>query len=81
MNIGGVLAQTLEAKIDLPADPGIGGGILDLLGREVATLVNERQSGGRYTVEFHAVGLASGPYLCRLIAGEHLMVRKLVLAR
>ena len=66
---------------ELPEAAAVRITVYDLLGREVATLVNERQSGGRYTVEFHAAGLASGPYLCRLIAGEHLMVRKLVLAR
>jgi photosystem II stability/assembly factor-like uncharacterized protein len=41
--------------------------VYDVLGREVATLVNEYLNAGSYEVEFNAFGLSSGVYLCRLI--------------
>jgi hypothetical protein len=44
--------------------------VSDLLGREVAVLVNERQAPGSYSVTFNANGLASGVYLYRLTAGS-----------
>ena len=40
--------------------------VYDLLGREVAELVNERQVPGSYEVRFNAAGLASGSYFCRI---------------
>ena len=53
----------------------------DLLGREVATLVNENKPAGRYTVQFDASGLASGVYLYKLTAGEYSAVKKMLLVR
>jgi hypothetical protein len=43
--------------------------IYDLLGREVATLVNERRAPGIYHDTFDGTGLASGVYIYRLTAG------------
>jgi len=40
--------------------------LFDLLGREVAVLLDERGEAGRHEVRFHAAGLASGMYLYRL---------------
>jgi hypothetical protein len=40
--------------------------VYDLLGREVAVLVNEREAPGSYSVKFDALGLASGVYFYRL---------------
>ena len=53
--------------------------IYDLLGREVATLVNERKPAGTYTVRFDASGLASGVYLYRITAGSFVQSKKMVL--
>ncbi len=44
--------------------------IYDVLGREVATLVNARQNAGDHTITFNASGLASGVYFYRLVAKE-----------
>lgn len=43
--------------------------IYDILGREVATLVNEKLKPGNYEVDFNANGLASGIYFYKLSAG------------
>jgi len=55
--------------------------VYDLLGREVATIVNERLEPGTYTRQWDAAGLASGVYLYRLISLDFVETRKLVLIR
>ncbi len=55
--------------------------IYDVLGRDVATLVNGRQSPGTHTVQWNAQGNASGVYFYRLTVGSFSAVRKLVLMR
>ncbi len=56
-------------------------GVYDILGREVAVLVNEPQPPGTYTVRFDARSLASGVYLARIEAGGFSTTRKLMLLR
>lgn len=55
--------------------------IYDLLGRRVATLVNEGVAPGSYMVRFDATGLPSGVYLCRLITGGLVATRRMMLLR
>jgi hypothetical protein len=55
--------------------------VYDILGREVATLVNGRKEPGTYQVTFDARGLASGVYLYRLTAGSYVDVKKLIVMK
>jgi hypothetical protein len=55
--------------------------VYDVLGREVATLVNEQLQPGTYTVQFDATNLSSGVYYYRLEAGSFSATRKLVLVQ
>jgi hypothetical protein len=55
--------------------------VFDLLGREVAVLVNEQKDPGGYQVRFDASSLPSGVYLYRLTAGNYVDAKKLVLVR
>jgi hypothetical protein len=55
--------------------------VYDLLGREVAVLLNERKAPGRYEVSFDGSGLASGVYLYRLTAGNFVQTRKMVIVK
>ncbi len=55
--------------------------VYDVLGREVATLVNEVKEPGTYTVEFNASSLASGVYFYRLTAGSYVATQKMILMR
>jgi carboxypeptidase T len=55
--------------------------VYDLLGREVAVLVDGPRAPGLYSVSFNAEGLASGVYLCRFTAGAVHDVKKMVMMR
>ena len=55
--------------------------VYDLLGREVAVLVNEGKGPGTYEVAFDGNGLASGVYVYRLTAGSFVQSRKMVLVK
>ena len=55
--------------------------VYDLLGREVATLVNEWKPAGTYSVTFDVAGLSSGTYFYRLTAGSFVSTRKMIVLR
>jgi M6 family metalloprotease-like protein len=55
--------------------------IYDMLGKEIATLVNGRQSAGNFSVAFDASRLASGIYMYRLQAGNFVQTRKMTLLK
>ncbi len=55
--------------------------VYDVLGNEIATLVNEEKPLGEYEVEFAEGRLASGIYFYQLKSGEHSAVKKMILLR
>ena len=55
--------------------------VLDVLGREVVTLLSEEKPAGAYTVRWNADGVASGVYFYRLQAGGLVQARKMLLVR
>ncbi len=55
--------------------------VYDVLGREIATLVNEVKEPGMHAVEWNAAGVASGVYLYRLETAGGSAVRKLMVVR
>ncbi len=55
--------------------------IYDMLGREVATLVNEEKPAGVYKISFDASNLASGVYFYQLKAGGLIQAKKMVLLK
>ncbi|MCX7877160.1 MAG: T9SS type A sorting domain-containing protein, partial [Ignavibacteria bacterium] len=55
--------------------------VYDVLGREVATLVNEKKEPGIYDVNFDASELSSGIYFYRLEAGDFKAVKKMMLVK
>lgn len=68
-------------RFEVPSSKFVTLKVYDLLGREVATLVNEAKQPGTYDVTFDATNLPSGVYFYRLTAGEFVATRKLVLLR
>ena len=55
--------------------------VFDLLGREVATLVDENLHPGSYSVQWDATSFPSGAYCYQLRAGNHISAKKLVLLK
>jgi hypothetical protein len=55
--------------------------VYDILGREVATLVNGYQQVNHYSVNFDAGKLASGIYLYKLKTGDFIQTRKMLLLK
>jgi Secretion system C-terminal sorting domain len=55
--------------------------VYDILGNEVATLVNQEQSAGIYKADFSGKGFASGLYIARLTAGNYVKDIKMTLLK
>jgi len=56
---------------DLPGEAEVTLKVFDMLGREITTLINERQNAGHHAVQFSATpGLASGAYIYSMNAGS-----------
>jgi hypothetical protein len=72
---------TTVINYQLPVTGSVSLKVYDVIGREVATLVNEQKDAGNYQVTFNASNLASGMYFYRLQAGSYTSVKKLVLMK
>ena len=55
--------------------------VYDVLGKEIATLVNEEKLNGNYEVEFNGIGLASGIYYYRITVGNFSQTKKMILLK
>jgi len=55
--------------------------VYDVVGREVATLVADRQPSGQHSVSFEAGRLNSGVYAYRIEAGSHTEIKRMVLLK
>ncbi|OGU65219.1 MAG: hypothetical protein A2499_06850 [Stygiobacter sp. RIFOXYC12_FULL_38_8] len=77
---------TIKYTIPASLNPSKGGTLVslkvfDLLGGEVATLVNEYQQAGSYVKTLHAKSLPSGVYFYRLQAGSFSETKKMLLIK
>ncbi len=69
-------------QYDLPRSARVEVQVYDVLGRMVATLVNnERQSAGAHSIRFNGSNLASGVYFFRLTADDYVATRKMMLLK
>jgi hypothetical protein len=55
--------------------------VYDILGREIATLVNEKLNPGKYEVDFDGANLSSGIYFYQLRSGDFIQSKKMVLLK
>ncbi len=55
--------------------------VYDILGKEIATLVNEQKQNGKYEVKFDAVNLPSGVYIYQLNSDSFNKVKKMILQK
>ena len=72
---------TTVIQYQLPKDTRVNLEIYDILGREVATLVNGQQTAGYHEVEFDGSRFASGVYFYRLATPTYSKVRKMILMK
>ncbi|PID56320.1 MAG: peptidase S8 [Ignavibacteriae bacterium] len=55
--------------------------VYDILGNEVATLVNKQQPAGNYKIKFNANNLSNGVYFYKLTSGNYTATKKLMLMK
>jgi|WetSurMetagenome_2_1015567.scaffolds.fasta_scaffold134971_2 hypothetical protein len=72
---------TTVIRYQLPTTAQVHLTVLDLLGREVAGLVNEAQQPGVHEVSVNAAGMASGVYMYCLRAGSFTQTRTMVIVK
>lgn len=72
---------TTSISYELPAADFVSLKVFNLLGKEVASLVSEKQNAGSYKVEFNAASLASGIYFYKLQAGSFTSIKKMTLIK
>jgi glucuronoarabinoxylan endo-1,4-beta-xylanase len=72
---------TTVLRYEVPVAGDVRLAVFDMLGREVAVLVNERKTPGSYSVIFDASGLSSGVYFCRLRGYDVVQSRRMMLVR
>jgi len=55
--------------------------VFNSIGEEIAVIVNEMQQPGRYTINFDAASLSSGVYFYKLVAGDFISIKKMILLK
>ncbi|MBK7107169.1 MAG: T9SS type A sorting domain-containing protein [Ignavibacteriae bacterium] len=72
-----------ETKISysLPKNSRVAVKVYNILGSEIATLVNEKQNSGNYEITFNATNLASGVYFYSLNTDNFSLTKKMILLR
>lgn len=73
---------TTTIAYDLPAEAGqVSLVVYNVIGQQIATLVNGYQEAGSHQVTFDAQHLSSGTYIYRLQAGDRVMTRQMMLLK
>jgi len=72
---------TTKIQYQIPQDAIVTLKVYDILGSEVATLVNEEQEAGYKEVQFNGVNFASGTYVYRLQAGDYVAIKKMLMLK
>jgi hypothetical protein len=68
-------------KFQVPNTANVKISVFDILGRQVAVLVNETKQPGIYSAEFNASNYASGVYIYKMSSGNFSDVKKLMLLK
>jgi streptogramin lyase len=70
-----------KIKYQIAASNPVSLKIYDVLGNEIATMVNEIQPAGNYEINFDASSLSSGTYFYKLQAGSFVQINKMILLK
>jgi ligand-binding sensor domain-containing protein len=68
-------------SFDIPNQSNVLIKVYDVLGNEVATIVNEEKQAGSYNITFDASALSNGVYFYRLQAGSYIETKKMILMK
>jgi len=72
---------TTNIQYSIPTESFVTVSIFDILGKEVATIINKKQSAGSYKTNFNASKLPSGIYFYRINAGNFSETKKMMLLK
>jgi hypothetical protein len=72
---------TTNIRYSIPQSAFVTLTVFDMVGREVATLVNQEQSAGTYVADFDAANLANGTYFYKIQAGNFSETRKMMVLK
>ena len=77
---------TTQIRFSIPVDSRVELKIYDILGREVATLMNDDLRTGYYTIEWngkndYGVKVSSGVYIYRIVAGKFVQTKKMMMLK
>ena len=72
---------TTVISFQLPMTDFVSLKVYDAIGREVATLVNEKKNAGTYSIQWNALEYPSGVYFVRMVAGSFTNVKKMLLLK
>lgn len=72
---------TTSISYDVPQKSNVRLAVYDMLGRQVATLVNGQKTAGHYELNFDAHNFASGTYIYRLQVGAKIITKKMTLIK
>lgn len=68
-------------EYSIPSDNNVEIKVFNVLGMEVATLLNENEQAGVHSVEFDASNLSSGIYFYKIVSGNYYEIKKMILLR
>lgn len=72
---------TTKISYSIPKSEFVSLKVYDVLGNEVASLVNNYKDAGDYSVDFNGTSLSSGIYFYRLQAGNNVFIKKMTLMK
>jgi hypothetical protein len=73
--------SSTKIKYGIPKDKKVLLEVFDILGQRISKLVDNEQKAGYYEISFSVNGLASGIYLFRIVAGDYIKMKKMVLLK
>ena len=72
---------TTKIQFSLPQASNVKLRVYNVLGQQVAELINDFKAAGTYTVDWNAQNLSSGMYIYRLEAGANVVTKKMTLLK
>jgi len=80
-NLPNPFNPTTTIRFDIPRTSMVTLVIYDVLGREVAQLVNAPTDAGSYQITWYAGDIPSGAYFCKITSGDYVDVKKMILVK